>query len=99
MDLEAEHGSRSKLVSRLNKQSLQLRQNVREITDKADNLGVTFEETGIDAIIIDEAHRYKNLPVYTAMSGLKGLPTARSQRATICASAPNTCARSTANRA
>lgn len=43
---------------------------------------VYFEDLGIDQIFVDEAQRYKTLPVYTKMRGIKGVPTGRSQRAT-----------------
>jgi N12 class adenine-specific DNA methylase len=41
---------------------------------------ITFLETGIDAIIIDEAHNYKNLPVQ-ATEQAAGIPSGSSQRA------------------
>ena len=43
---------------------------------------IYFEESGIDALFVDEAHRYKSLPAHTKQRGLKGIPTSRSDRAT-----------------
>lgn len=43
---------------------------------------VFFEETGIDQLFVDEAHKFKSLPCYTKQQGLKGVPTSRSDRAT-----------------
>lgn len=42
---------------------------------------VTWEELGIDALFIDEAHLYKNLYCPTKMRNVAGLPNADSQRA------------------
>lgn len=41
---------------------------------------ITFAETGIDALIVDEAHNYKNLPVQTKEQA-SGIPSGSSQRA------------------
>lgn len=37
--------------------------------------GVSFEETGIDFLIVDEAHEFKSLPLRTNMGDVKGIPT------------------------
>lgn len=42
---------------------------------------ITWEELGIDLIVVDEAHAFKNLGIATAMTNIAGLPTASSQRA------------------
>lgn len=52
------------------------------LNEKAKDDAVYFEDLGIDQMFVDEAHRYKSLPVYTKMSQLKGVPSSRSQRAT-----------------
>lgn len=43
---------------------------------------ITFEDTGIDFLMVDEFHKYKSLPVITALGQVKGVPTNDSQRAT-----------------
>jgi len=43
---------------------------------------VTFEETGIDFLLVDEAHAFKNLSISTTREGTKGIPTSDAQRAT-----------------
>jgi N12 class adenine-specific DNA methylase len=48
--------------------------------DEKDRNGITLEDMGVDALFIDEAHRYKNLQVFTRERVL-GVPTAASQRA------------------
>lgn len=40
-----------------------------------------FEDLGIDAILVDEAHAYKNLGFSTSIQGVKGINPAKSKRA------------------
>ncbi len=49
-------------------------------TGREDNT-VYFDDLGVDQLLIDEAKRYKNLFIHTAMGNLKGLPSQSSQRA------------------
>jgi N12 class adenine-specific DNA methylase len=42
---------------------------------------ITWEELGVDMLMVDEAHLYKNLYCPTKMRNVAGLPTADSQRA------------------
>jgi N12 class adenine-specific DNA methylase len=42
---------------------------------------ITWEELGLDMLIVDEAHEHKNLHVPTRLTNIAGLPTAHSQRA------------------
>lgn len=51
-----------------------------ENSEKKDDT-LSFEDTGIDMMMIDEAHAYKNLGVFTKMSGVAGIGTSSSQRA------------------
>lgn len=57
-------------------------QNAIKAAEKDD--AVHFEETGIDQLFVDEAHIYKNLPVYSSGERVKGIPPAStgSDRAT-----------------
>lgn len=50
-------------------------------TEKKDD-AVYFEDLGVDALFVDEAHAYKTLPVYSKKDRVKGVPNGRSQRAT-----------------
>ena len=47
---------------------------------RTDNV-LTFEQMGIDALLVDEAHAYKKLGFFTKMSRIKGIDTGRSKRA------------------
>jgi len=42
---------------------------------------VTFEELGIDRLLVDEAHNYKNLPIITKMRGISGITTTEVKKA------------------
>lgn len=59
---------------RLSRQKIFDRQKNRR-TDKT----LTFENMGIDALFIDEAHRYKKLGFNTSMTKIKGIDTKRSK--------------------
>ncbi len=74
---------RNPTVKQMQKRLVALKENLAKIlgATKKDNQ-VTFEETGIDALMVDEAHYFKTLPVYTSMERIKGIPTGRSHRAT-----------------
>ncbi|MBI1793437.1 MAG: hypothetical protein HYR70_04515 [Chloroflexi bacterium] len=49
---------------------------------KKDNVGtITFEELGVDMLIVDEFHAYKNLYFATRMTRIAGLTNSDSQRA------------------
>lgn len=43
---------------------------------------VTFEELGVDSLMVDEAHQFKNLAVQTKMQNVSGITTAESRKAT-----------------
>lgn len=46
------------------------------------DMGLYWEDLGVDALLVDEAHRYKNAPVITRMQDVKNIPTGTaSQRA------------------
>ncbi|HZS48401.1 MAG TPA: helicase-related protein [Blastocatellia bacterium] len=84
MDQAGEDGKKgNRIVKRLAKAKLQLEERLKEALEgsRKDN-AVYFEETGIDFLFVDEAHRYKSLPVYTKRDRVKGIPTSRSDRAT-----------------
>ena len=74
----------SRIVKEMEKAKLKLEVRLKEAIEggKGQDDAVTFEETGIDFIFVDEAHRYKSLPVYTSQQRVKGIPQSRSDRAT-----------------
>lgn len=42
---------------------------------------LTFEQLGVDQLVIDEAHRFKNLFLYSKLSNIAGIPSSASQKA------------------
>ncbi|MDE2097707.1 MAG: hypothetical protein KGL39_10700 [Patescibacteria group bacterium] len=80
---KADPSKGNKVVKQLEKAKAKLEAKLEEALDasKKDD-AVFFEETGIDHIFVDEAHKYKSLPVYTKQDRLKGVPNSRSDRAT-----------------
>lgn len=72
-----------RIVKNLEDQKAKVEVRLNEaLNEKAKDDAVYFEDLGIDHLFVDEAQRYKSLPVYTKMSQLKGVPTGQSQRAT-----------------
>lgn len=72
----------SRLVKQLAKMAEELEVRLKTaLNRKNQDTNVTFEETGIDFLFVDESHHYKSLPVYTRMEGVKGIPTNKANRA------------------
>ena len=65
-------------VKRLEKQILREEERLQALLDSPRDPGVTFEQTGIDYVIVDEAHDYKNLQT---VSNIPGAAIDGSQRA------------------
>lgn len=47
---------------------------------KVDDDALSFEQLGVDGLLVDEAHAYKKLQFFTEMDNVKGLDTGFSQR-------------------
>ena len=60
--------------------SLRIESGISKALDrKTDNI-FNFEELGVDALLIDEAHAYKRLGFQTSMKNIKGIDTSKSKR-------------------
>ncbi len=72
----------SRIVKALERAKKQLESKLKELAanEKKDD-GLTFEELGVDATFIDEAHHFKNLFYVSKMTRIAGLPQTASQRA------------------
>src|SRR5205823_6850996 len=81
MQEEKSEASRS-VVKQLEKAKKRLQAKIKDRAsrEKKDK-GVTFEELGIDQIMVDEADLYKNLGFVTKMQRIAGLPNTESNRA------------------
>lgn len=57
-------------VKKLESQIAKAQERLKEMMDLPQDEGVSWEETGIDYLCIDEAHKYKNLTVITKVDDL-----------------------------
>ena len=75
-----EHGSR--IVKMLERAKKKLESRLKELLaeDRKDDC-LTFEELGVDRLLVDEAHAFKNLFYVSKMTRIAGLPQTASQRA------------------
>ena len=78
---EEEKNGKSYTVKQLEKtkKSLETRLEKLNNTEKKDNV-VTFEETGVDRLFVDEAHSYKNAFLYTKMRNVAGISQNEAQK-------------------
>ncbi|GAB3514001.1 hypothetical protein GCM10027341_56560 [Spirosoma knui] len=73
--------SKKSLVKWLNELRLRLEgRRLRQADRKKDNI-LSFDELGIDALFLDECHKYKRLGFYTSRRGIKGIDPAGSEDA------------------
>ena len=76
--LENAKGGGGLTVKRLQGSLARAEERLKQLTDGAKDPGITFEETGIDYLMVDEAHGYKNL---RTVSNIPGVAIEGSQRA------------------
>lgn len=81
--LEAKAGKKdSKLLKELEKAKLKLEARIKGLlSDESKDDVLTFEELGVDALYVDEAHQFKNLSFETRMTNIAGVNSAESKRA------------------
>lgn len=79
-----EHGKKHTITKQLEKMKLRLEEKLEDAlkSEKKDD-AVFFDETGIDHLFVDEAHRYKNLPIYTKLRNLKGIGSSSDRASTM----------------
>ena len=68
------------ILVKINKRRLEKRLKTLLESKPKDNV-INFEETGIDYLIVDEAHLFKNLMIQTKLNDVAGVTGASSQRA------------------
>lgn len=71
----------NRVVAKLAKARESLQEQIKEALAEDTKDQMYFEDSGIDQIFVDEAHKFKSLPCVTA-DPVSGIPTRRSQRAT-----------------
>nr|WP_243106534.1 DEAD/DEAH box helicase family protein [Clostridium sp. OF09-10] len=81
-------------VKQMESQKKKLEEQLKSLSDESrkDDL-ITFEELGVDSIMVDEAHNFKNLAIFSKMNNVSGISSsgARSQR--ICSLNASICLR------
>lgn len=70
-----------KTVKKEEKLKAQARTRALRLLDRRTDETMTFEQLGIDALLVDEAHAYKKLGFSTSLENIKGIDPAASQRA------------------
>ena len=81
-EMKAGNGERW-TIKQMEAQKKKLEEQIRELTDESrkDDL-ITFEELGIDSIMVDEAHGFKNLAIFSKMNNVAGISSTGSKKAT-----------------
>lgn len=69
-------------VKQLERAKKSLEARLEKLMDAPKDDVVTFEELGVDSLMVDEAHEFKNLAVQTKMQNVAGITTTESQKAT-----------------
>ena len=75
-----ESGKRSPKAADLERAIKALQERVENLMSRKQDNVLTFEQTGVDALFVDEAHAYKKLVFTTQMDNVKGLDKGASQR-------------------
>lgn len=70
-------------IKQMESQKKKLKEQLQSLTDEArkDDL-ITFEELGIDSIMVDEAHNYKNLAIFSKINNVSGISNSGAKKAT-----------------
>ena len=80
-DIKAETGENWS-VKQMEAQKKRLEEQMKELVETVDRDDViTFEELGIDSIMVDEAHAFKRLTIFSKMTNVAGITGAGSKRA------------------
>lgn len=78
----AGRNEKSPAVKAVAKQIKNLQEKLAKLMkDRPKDEVLTFEQLGVDALYVDEAHRYKGLPISSKMDRIKGLNVEESKRA------------------
>lgn len=69
-------------VKKLEGIKLSMEVKLKYLLDSQKDDVVTFEELGVDQLIVDEAHMFKNLPMYSKIRNVAGINNCESKKAT-----------------
>jgi len=76
----SEKGKKSPRVKQIEKMILKREARLKSLLDARKDENIFFEDTGVDMLVVDEAHAYKRGDFVTKMDNVKGLDTDSSQR-------------------
>lgn len=81
-EIKAEKGEQW-TIKQIESQKKKLQEQLKALSDESrkDDL-ICFEELGIDSIMVDEAHHFKNLAIFSKMNNVSGISSSGSQKAT-----------------
>lgn len=81
-EIKAEKGEQW-TIKQIEAQKKKLQEQLKGLSDESrkDDL-ICFEELGIDSIMVDEAHHFKNLAIFSKMNNVSGISSSGSQKAT-----------------
>lgn len=81
-EIKAEKGERW-TIKQIEAQKKKLEVELKELSDesKKDDL-INFEELGIDSVMVDEAHMFKNLAIFSKINNVSGISSSGSKKAT-----------------
>lgn len=79
-DTSQERGRKSTRVKQIEKMILKREERLKKLLDARKDENVFFEDTGVDMLVVDEAHAYKRGDFVTKMDNVKGLDRDSSQR-------------------
>ena len=70
-------------IKQMEAQKKKLEEQIKELTEESrkDDL-ITFEELGIDSIMVDEAHNFKNLAIFSKMNNVAGISSSGAKKST-----------------
>ncbi|MFR1223495.1 helicase-related protein [Eubacterium sp.] len=70
-------------VKQMETQKKKLQEQLKSLADeeRKDDL-ITFEELGIDSIMVDEAHNYKNLAIFSKINNVSGISSSGAKKST-----------------
>ncbi len=81
-ELKAKNGERW-TVKQMESQKKKLEEQIKSLSDESrkDDL-ISFEELGIDSVMVDEAHHFKNLAIFSKMNNVSGISSSGAKKAT-----------------
>ena len=81
-DMKERNGERW-TVKQMESQKKKLEEQLKSLSDESrkDDL-ITFEELGVDSIMVDEAHNFKNLAIFSKMNNVSGISSSGAKKST-----------------